>query len=119
MAFILRTRLTLINKRNEAKLATLSEVDKLQLRNDVEIWDDDPRYVFVTWKKVGNLFYVDPKKICEASEVSEWNQLVCFGRQGIMDRQLRVVCLKKFGIRPSRARDLQANYCCTTSFLVL
>ena len=48
MAFILRTRLTLINKRNEAKLATLSEVDKLQLRNDVEIWDDDPRYVFVT-----------------------------------------------------------------------
>jgi hypothetical protein len=47
-AFILRTRLTLINKRNKAKLAALSEDEKHQLRDDVEIWDNDPRYVFVT-----------------------------------------------------------------------
>ncbi|KAF8800650.1 MFS general substrate transporter [Phlegmacium glaucopus] len=48
VAFILRTRLTLLNKRNQAKLSALSENEKQQLRSDVEIWDDDVRYVFMT-----------------------------------------------------------------------
>jgi hypothetical protein len=49
-AFTLRTRLTLLNKRNQEKLATLSNEDKQKLdqKEEGDIWDNDPRYVFMT-----------------------------------------------------------------------
>ncbi|KJA17831.1 hypothetical protein HYPSUDRAFT_146000 [Hypholoma sublateritium FD-334 SS-4] len=49
-AFILRTRLTLLNKRNREKIAALSQDERKQLENKegAEIWDNDPRYVFMT-----------------------------------------------------------------------
>ncbi|CAA7268788.1 unnamed protein product [Cyclocybe aegerita] len=48
MAFILRTRLTLLNKRNRNSLAALSKEEKAKLGEKEEIWDNDPRYVFMT-----------------------------------------------------------------------
>ncbi|TFK31426.1 MFS general substrate transporter [Crucibulum laeve] len=48
-AFILRTRLSLLNKKNATRLAELSKDEKNALvENDTEIWDNDPRYVFMT-----------------------------------------------------------------------
>jgi len=49
-AFALRTRLSMINKKNERKMAALSEEEKKELEsvNEGEIWDNDPRYVFMT-----------------------------------------------------------------------
>ena len=57
-AFALRTRLTLLNKRNQEKMAALSpdEKQKLENKESAEIWDNDPRYVFMTWD---NLFGLD------------------------------------------------------------
>jgi len=50
VAFILRTRLSLLNKRNEQRLAGLSQDEKARLdsKEGGEIWDNDPRYVFMT-----------------------------------------------------------------------
>ncbi|KAF9564096.1 MFS general substrate transporter [Agrocybe pediades] len=50
-AFTLRTRLSLLNKRNADKLAAMTKDEKEKLENDTvegEIWDNDPRYVFMT-----------------------------------------------------------------------
>ncbi|KAF8153184.1 MFS general substrate transporter [Crassisporium funariophilum] len=47
-ALILRTRLSLLNKRNGDKLSALSKDEKDKLEMDGEIWDNDPRYVFMT-----------------------------------------------------------------------
>lgn len=49
-AFTLRTRLTLLNKRNQEKIAALSPDERKQLENKegAEVWDNDPRYVFMT-----------------------------------------------------------------------
>ncbi|TFY63736.1 hypothetical protein EVG20_g6198 [Dentipellis fragilis] len=49
-AFILRTRLSMKNKSNAAKLARLEEEGKVlaEIGVDEEIKDDDPRYVFMT-----------------------------------------------------------------------
>ena len=49
-AFTLRTRLSRLNKLNERKMAALSEEEKKKLEtvNEGEIWDNDPRYVFMT-----------------------------------------------------------------------
>ena len=40
----------MFNKKNERKMAALSdeEKQKLELVNEGEIWDNDPRYVFMT-----------------------------------------------------------------------
>ncbi|PFH50844.1 hypothetical protein AMATHDRAFT_75321 [Amanita thiersii Skay4041] len=48
-AFTLRTRLSMLNKRNARQLGGLSneEKDKLSAESE-EIWDNDPRYVFMT-----------------------------------------------------------------------
>ncbi|PCH37504.1 MFS general substrate transporter [Wolfiporia cocos MD-104 SS10] len=46
-ALILRTRLAYRNKQNREKLEALTEDEKEELRDDDEIWDDDPRYVFM------------------------------------------------------------------------
>ncbi|TFK31679.1 MFS general substrate transporter [Crucibulum laeve] len=49
VAFILRTRLSLLNKKNAARLAELSkDVKNVLAEKDTEIWDNDPRYVFMT-----------------------------------------------------------------------
>jgi hypothetical protein len=49
-AFTLRTRLSILNKSNERKLAEMSESEKQKLEtiNEGEVWDNDPRYVFMT-----------------------------------------------------------------------
>jgi hypothetical protein len=49
-AFALRTRLSRLNKKNARKMAALSEEEKKKLEsvNEGEIWDSDPRYVFMT-----------------------------------------------------------------------
>ncbi|KAF5325017.1 hypothetical protein D9619_009573 [Psilocybe cf. subviscida] len=49
-AFTLRTRLTYLNKRNQNRLAALSNEDKQKLdeKEAGDIWDNDPRYVFMT-----------------------------------------------------------------------
>ncbi|KAJ7177895.1 MFS general substrate transporter [Mycena filopes] len=47
-AFALRTRLSMLNKRNAKHLAELGEEDKQKLYETTEIWDSDPRYVFMT-----------------------------------------------------------------------
>lgn len=51
-AFALRTRLALLNRRNKRTLETegLSYEDKGDVGE--EIWDNDPRYVFMTWYPV-------------------------------------------------------------------
>ncbi|EED84141.1 predicted protein [Postia placenta Mad-698-R] len=46
-AFALRTRLTLKNKKNRERLAAMSQDEKNGLSDDAEIWDNDPRYVFM------------------------------------------------------------------------
>ncbi|KAF9467701.1 MFS general substrate transporter [Collybia nuda] len=47
-AFTLHFRLALLNKRNAARMAALSQREKEALKGDdtLEIWDTDPRYVF-------------------------------------------------------------------------
>ncbi|KAF8624722.1 hypothetical protein AX17_007053 [Amanita inopinata Kibby_2008] len=45
-AFVLRTRLAILNKRNAGQLNRVSQ-DKPSNQSE-EIWDDDPRYVFMT-----------------------------------------------------------------------
>ncbi|KAJ7326311.1 MFS general substrate transporter [Mycena albidolilacea] len=47
-AFTLRTRLAWLNKRNTKRLAELDEKEKKELEETEEIWDTDPRYVFMT-----------------------------------------------------------------------
>jgi hypothetical protein len=47
-AFTLRTRLAMLNKRNAKILAELDEVERKRLDETSEIWDSDPRYVFMT-----------------------------------------------------------------------
>ncbi|KAL0946223.1 hypothetical protein HGRIS_012482 [Hohenbuehelia grisea] len=49
-AFTLRTRFAVLNKRNAAKLLAMSPEEKevLQLNDNEEVWDNDPRYVFKT-----------------------------------------------------------------------
>jgi len=49
-AFILRTRLSMLNKRNEKQRAILASEgkEKSEAHDYVEIWDNDPRYVFMT-----------------------------------------------------------------------
>ncbi|KAF9474852.1 MFS general substrate transporter [Pholiota conissans] len=51
-AFALRTRLSYLNKRNASRLSALSKDEKERLEGqDIttsEIWDNDPRYVFMT-----------------------------------------------------------------------
>ncbi|KAJ7439826.1 hypothetical protein FB451DRAFT_1415476 [Mycena latifolia] len=47
-AFTLRTHLSMLNKRNAEYLAELPENEKKQLEEMTEIWDTDPRYVFMT-----------------------------------------------------------------------
>ncbi|KAJ7291058.1 MFS general substrate transporter [Mycena rebaudengoi] len=47
-AFTLRTRLAMLNKRNAKILAELDEVERKKLDETSEIWDSDPRYVFMT-----------------------------------------------------------------------
>ena len=49
-AFALRTRLSGLNKKNERRIAALSEAEKERLEtvNEGEVWDNDPRYVFMT-----------------------------------------------------------------------
>ncbi|KAJ7701815.1 major facilitator superfamily domain-containing protein [Mycena rosella] len=47
-AFVLRTRLAMLNKRNSRRMAELPEGEKKQLEETTEIWDKDPRYVFMT-----------------------------------------------------------------------
>ena len=49
-AFTLRTRLAFLNKRNESIIAGMSK-DEKEAINDTsseEVWDNDPRYVFMT-----------------------------------------------------------------------
>ena len=50
MAFALRTRLSLKNKRNGKILAEQSSEKERSADNSTteEIWDNDPRYVFMT-----------------------------------------------------------------------
>ncbi|KAF8902600.1 MFS general substrate transporter [Gymnopilus junonius] len=50
VAFILRTRLSHLNRRNKEKLAAMSSEEKehLDAQEEGEIWDNDPRYVFMT-----------------------------------------------------------------------
>ncbi|KAF8062211.1 MFS general substrate transporter [Lyophyllum atratum] len=50
VALVLRTRLSLLNKKRKASLAALSQEEKDALNSDdaVEVWDSDPRYVFMT-----------------------------------------------------------------------
>jgi hypothetical protein len=49
-AFALRTRLSALNRRNAARVAALSKDEKARMdeQEDSEVWDDDPRYVFMT-----------------------------------------------------------------------
>jgi len=49
-AFTLRTRLSMMNKRNAQRLAAMSEEEKNTLDTDemAEVFDTDPRYVFMT-----------------------------------------------------------------------
>lgn len=47
-AFVLRTRLSMLNKRNEKRLAELPKNEKKEIDETTEIWDTDPRYVFMT-----------------------------------------------------------------------
>ena len=48
-AFLLRTRLAAMNKKNAEKLRTMSEDEKNAPREiNVEVYDDDPHYVFMT-----------------------------------------------------------------------
>jgi hypothetical protein len=47
-AFTLRTRLAMLNKRNAKYMAELPDKEKKQLEETTEIWDSDPRYVFMT-----------------------------------------------------------------------
>ncbi|KAF7342036.1 MFS general substrate transporter [Mycena venus] len=47
-AFTLRTRLAWLNKRNAKRLAELGEKERKELEETEEIWDTDPRYVFMT-----------------------------------------------------------------------
>ncbi|KAF8956872.1 MFS general substrate transporter [Flammula alnicola] len=50
VTFTLRTRLSLLNKRNQQRMSALSKDEKERLEAQVEgeIWDNDPRYVFMT-----------------------------------------------------------------------
>jgi hypothetical protein len=51
MAFALRTRFAYQNKKNQRILAGMSKDEKDSLENSSsseEIWDNDPRYVFMT-----------------------------------------------------------------------
>ncbi|KAI3607385.1 mfs transporter [Moniliophthora roreri] len=48
MAFALRTRLAMQNKRNARRLSEMTEDEKLKLSQEAEIPDWDPRYVFPT-----------------------------------------------------------------------
>ncbi|KAJ6454545.1 MFS general substrate transporter [Mycena vitilis] len=47
-AFALRTRLSMLNKRNAKLLAELPDSEKKELDETREIWDTDPRYNFMT-----------------------------------------------------------------------
>ncbi|KAL4259179.1 hypothetical protein AB1N83_007018 [Pleurotus pulmonarius] len=47
-AFTLRTRLTLLNKRNRRHMSSLEQDGKGPVDGDEEIWDTDPRYQFKT-----------------------------------------------------------------------
>ena len=50
MAFALRTRFAYLNKRNQRRLADMSKEEKaaMDASPQSEIWDNDPRYVFMT-----------------------------------------------------------------------
>jgi len=51
VAFILRTRLSILNKRNASRMASMTPGEQNELENfqpEAEIWDNDPRYVFMT-----------------------------------------------------------------------
>ncbi|CAA7268786.1 unnamed protein product [Cyclocybe aegerita] len=49
MAFTIRTRLSMRNKKNRATLAALSKDEKEKLdAKGGDVWDNDPRYVFMT-----------------------------------------------------------------------
>ncbi|KAF9267538.1 MFS general substrate transporter [Marasmius fiardii PR-910] len=48
IAFLLRTRLAMLNKRNGRRLAVLSREERGKLEEITEISDSDPRYVFPT-----------------------------------------------------------------------
>ena len=50
MAFALRTRFAYLNKRNQRTLANMPKEEKAALDTgpQSEIWDNDPRYVFMT-----------------------------------------------------------------------
>ncbi|KAJ3829483.1 MFS general substrate transporter [Lentinula raphanica] len=48
VAFLLRTRLSRLNKRNAHKLDSMTEDEKLSLGQNLEISDSDPRYIFMT-----------------------------------------------------------------------
>jgi len=48
-AFLLHIRLSLLNKRNQKRLAALTEEEKNKLEDGpAEVWDNDPRYIFMT-----------------------------------------------------------------------
>ena len=49
-AFTLRTRFAFLNKRNERIRAGMSKEEKevLDDASSEEVWDNDPRYVFMT-----------------------------------------------------------------------
>ncbi len=53
VAFIARTRLSLANKKNQKHQQEISESDDREKQKNLgaqnaEIWDNDPRYVFLT-----------------------------------------------------------------------
>ncbi|KAJ3779007.1 MFS general substrate transporter [Lentinula raphanica] len=48
VAFLLRTRLSRLNKRNAHKLDLMTEDEKISLGQNLEISDSDPRYIFMT-----------------------------------------------------------------------
>jgi hypothetical protein len=50
-AFALRTRFAYLNRRNERNRVNMTKEEKEELdkpSRSEEIWDDDPRYVFMT-----------------------------------------------------------------------
>ena len=51
-AFLLRTRLARLNKRRAEKIRAMTEEESEQMKSrtaeNEEVWDDDPRYVFMT-----------------------------------------------------------------------
>ncbi|KAJ3760004.1 MFS general substrate transporter [Lentinula raphanica] len=48
VAFLLRIRLSRLNKRNAHKLDLMTEDEKISLGQNLEISDSDPRYIFMT-----------------------------------------------------------------------